>query len=190
MAGLAKGGFGQIAEAKTLAPQYLIGGALGACYVSCVIVTVRTLGAGGMVAASIAGQLTMAVILDQYGLLGLDKDPISVMKAISVVLLAAGHAGRSSATERFAAPRRASSRGGAATCLGEVRDLPMATTTTRILSNYVGGRWTESESSELLDVTNPATGEVLASVPLSAAGELDAAVAAARAAFPAWRAVP
>ncbi len=65
----------------------------------------------------------------------------------------------------------------------------MATTTTRILSNYVGGRWTESESSELLDVTNPATGEVIARVPLSTAAELDAAVAAARAALPAWRGV-
>ena len=65
----------------------------------------------------------------------------------------------------------------------------MATTTTRLLSNYVGGRWTESESSELLDVINPATGDVLARVPLSTPGELDAAVAAARAALPAWRAV-
>ena len=90
IAGLAKGGFGQIADVKTLAPQYLIGGALGACYVSCVLVTVRTLGAGGIVAASIAGQLTMSVIIDQFGLLGLDKDPISAMKAIGVLLLAAG----------------------------------------------------------------------------------------------------
>ena len=90
IAGLAKGGFGQIAEAKTLAPQYLIGGLLGACYVSCVLVTVRTLGAGGIVAASIAGQLAMSVILDQFGLLGLDKDPITVSKAIGVLLLAAG----------------------------------------------------------------------------------------------------
>jgi malonate-semialdehyde dehydrogenase (acetylating)/methylmalonate-semialdehyde dehydrogenase len=65
----------------------------------------------------------------------------------------------------------------------------MATTTTRILSNYVGGRWTESESSELLDVTNPRPNDVIARVPLSTPAELDAAVAAARAALPAWRAV-
>src|SRR3954463_3280374 len=65
----------------------------------------------------------------------------------------------------------------------------MATTTTRILSNYVGGRWTESESADLLDVTNPATDEVIARVPLSTPAELDAAVSAARAALPAWRAV-
>src|SRR5690349_23146857 len=62
-------------------------------------------------------------------------------------------------------------------------------TATRVLENYVGGRWTASASTEQLDVTNPATGEVLARVPLSTAPELDAAVAAARAALPAWRAV-
>ena len=41
--------------------------------------------------------------------------------------------------------------------------------------------------SQLLDVTNPATGEVLARVPLSGRADVDAAVAAARDAFPGWR---
>ena len=90
IAALARGGLGQITEARHLAPQYLIGGALGACYVSTVLVTVRTLGAGGIVAASIAGQLTMSVIIDQFGLLGLARDPINLTKALGVVLLAAG----------------------------------------------------------------------------------------------------
>jgi len=65
----------------------------------------------------------------------------------------------------------------------------MSTTSTRVLDNYVGGAWTPSAVTERLDVTNPATGDVLASVPLSSAAELDAAVAAARGALPAWRAV-
>src|SRR3954466_1949616 len=60
-------------------------------------------------------------------------------------------------------------------------------TATRVLDNYVGGRWTASSSTELLDVTNPASGEGLARVPLSTASELDAAVAAAREALPARR---
>ena len=60
---------------------------------------------------------------------------------------------------------------------------------TRVLDNYVGGRWTPASSEERLDVTNPATGETLAQVPLSGAADLDAAVAAARAALPAWRKV-
>jgi malonate-semialdehyde dehydrogenase (acetylating) / methylmalonate-semialdehyde dehydrogenase len=66
----------------------------------------------------------------------------------------------------------------------------MATTTTRVLDNYIAGRWTPAQAAtEMLDVTNPATGEVLARVPLSGAADLDAAVAAAREALPEWRAV-
>ena len=58
-----------------------------------------------------------------------------------------------------------------------------------MLDNYVGGAWTAASSSERLDVTNPATGETLAQVPLSNAADLDSAVRAARAALPEWRAV-
>ncbi|HET8951065.1 MAG TPA: CoA-acylating methylmalonate-semialdehyde dehydrogenase [Solirubrobacteraceae bacterium] len=67
----------------------------------------------------------------------------------------------------------------------------MATTTpsTRLLDNYVAGRWTSATGDDALDVTNPATGETIARVPLSASADLDAAVAAARAALPEWRAV-
>jgi malonate-semialdehyde dehydrogenase (acetylating) / methylmalonate-semialdehyde dehydrogenase len=63
------------------------------------------------------------------------------------------------------------------------------TAATRVLDNYIGGSWTPAAASEQLDVTNPATGDVLARVPLSSATDLDAAVQAARAALPAWREV-
>ena len=66
----------------------------------------------------------------------------------------------------------------------------MTTTSTRLLDNYIGGSWTAAaHATGELDVTNPATGEALARVPLSGRGDLDAAVAAAHAALPAWRAV-
>jgi malonate-semialdehyde dehydrogenase (acetylating)/methylmalonate-semialdehyde dehydrogenase len=58
---------------------------------------------------------------------------------------------------------------------------------TRVLDNYIGGSWTPASASEQLDVTNPATGDVLARVPLSSATDVDAAVQAARAALPVWR---
>jgi malonate-semialdehyde dehydrogenase (acetylating) / methylmalonate-semialdehyde dehydrogenase len=61
--------------------------------------------------------------------------------------------------------------------------------TTRLLDNYIAGRWTPATADDALDVTNPATSEVLARVPLSSAADLDAAVRAARAALPEWRAV-
>jgi malonate-semialdehyde dehydrogenase (acetylating)/methylmalonate-semialdehyde dehydrogenase len=66
----------------------------------------------------------------------------------------------------------------------------MTATSTRLLENYVAGRWTPATAAtEHLDVTNPATGTVLARVPLSGAADLDAAVTAARDALPEWRAV-
>src|SRR6476469_8610594 len=65
---------------------------------------------------------------------------------------------------------------------------PMATTATRVLDNYIAGQWTQATgATDELDVTNPATGEVLARVPLSGSADLDAAVAAARAALKPWR---
>jgi malonate-semialdehyde dehydrogenase (acetylating) / methylmalonate-semialdehyde dehydrogenase len=65
--------------------------------------------------------------------------------------------------------------------------MPPQATATRVLDNYIGGQWTAAGDGEQLDVTNPATGEVLVRVPLSGAAELDSAVQAARAALPAWR---
>ena len=59
-----------------------------------------------------------------------------------------------------------------------------------ILPNFIGGRWVASAAREFQDVTNPARGEVIARAPLSPAAEVDAAVAAARQAFPAWRDTP
>ncbi len=66
----------------------------------------------------------------------------------------------------------------------------MTTTDIRLLENYVAGHWVAAQAaSETLRVVNPATGETLARVPLSGGADLDAAVTAARAALPEWRAV-
>ena len=66
----------------------------------------------------------------------------------------------------------------------------MAVTATRTLDNYIAGQWTPvTDASDVLDVTNPATGETLARVPLSGWADLDAAVTAARAALRPWREV-
>ena len=66
----------------------------------------------------------------------------------------------------------------------------MTATSTRLLDNYIGGRWTPATAATgELDVTNPANGQTLARVPLSGGADLDAAVSAAREALPEWRAV-
>ena len=61
------------------------------------------------------------------------------------------------------------------------------TVAARVLANYIGGSWVPAQTSSLLDVTNPANGQVLARVPLSGSADVAAAVAAARAALPDWR---
>ena len=58
------------------------------------------------------------------------------------------------------------------------------------LRNYIGGRWTAASAADALPVRNPATGEVLAEVPLSGAGDVARAVEAATGALPAWRRTP
>ena len=66
----------------------------------------------------------------------------------------------------------------------------MAVTATRLLDNYIDGEWTPAQTATgELDVLNPATGQVLARVPLSGSSDLDGAVRAAREALPEWRGV-
>ena len=84
------GGFGDVGNARHLSWYYLTGGALGAAYVTTALVTVRELGAGGLTAAVITGQLTMSVALDRLGFLGLPEKAVSVSRVAGVLLLAAG----------------------------------------------------------------------------------------------------
>ena len=84
------GGFGRIGEAGSLSWVYLTGGVLGAIYVTTALIAVRTLGAGGVTAATIAGQLTLSLLIDRIGVLGLEERPLSAQRLIGVALLAAG----------------------------------------------------------------------------------------------------
>ncbi|MBI4493980.1 MAG: aldehyde dehydrogenase family protein [Chloroflexi bacterium] len=56
--------------------------------------------------------------------------------------------------------------------------------------NYIDGQWVAAKSGQTFESLNPATGEVLGTVPKSGLQDVDAAVEAAARAFPKWRAVP
>lgn len=58
------------------------------------------------------------------------------------------------------------------------------------ISNFIGGEWTPSTGSDALDIEDPATTELLGRTPLSTSDDVDAAVGAAKDAFPAWRDTP
>jgi transporter family-2 protein len=69
---------------------YLIGGLLGAAYVTVALISVRTIGAGGVAAATITGQLTTAVVIDRLGVLGLERVPLSATRVVGIALLLTG----------------------------------------------------------------------------------------------------
>ncbi|RLQ95513.1 CoA-acylating methylmalonate-semialdehyde dehydrogenase [Falsibacillus albus] len=61
---------------------------------------------------------------------------------------------------------------------------------TTILKNFVNGKWVDSTALEASEVINPATGQLLAKVPISTKEDLEEAVSSAKAAFTKWKAIP
>ncbi|MBP2239842.1 malonate-semialdehyde dehydrogenase (acetylating)/methylmalonate-semialdehyde dehydrogenase [Cytobacillus eiseniae] len=61
---------------------------------------------------------------------------------------------------------------------------------TEVLKNYINGKWVDAISKETLDVPNPATGELIAKVPISSRDDVDQAVSAANEAFHTWKKTP
>jgi transporter family-2 protein len=69
---------------------YLLGGLLGAIYVTNALLAVPSIGAGGVAAATVAGQLIASVAIDRLGLLGLDQVALSPERLLGVGMLLAG----------------------------------------------------------------------------------------------------
>ena len=85
------GGLGGIANAGD-APWWALvcGGLISAVYVSSIVWTVRALGAGGLTAATISGQFAVALVVDHFGWLGVERQPITLTKLAGLGLIAAG----------------------------------------------------------------------------------------------------
>ena len=85
------GGFGGGDQAASPPWYYWVfGGIAGVGIVLTTLVTVRELGAGGLTAATIAGQLTLSVVLDRLGVLGLEERAVTWDRMLGIALLAAG----------------------------------------------------------------------------------------------------
>jgi transporter family-2 protein len=69
---------------------YLLGGLLGAVYVANALIAVTAIGAGGVAAATITGQLVASVAIDRLGLFGLDQVSLGPERLVGVGLLLAG----------------------------------------------------------------------------------------------------
>lgn len=85
-----RGGLGNLGHVGRAPWWALVGGLLGAAYVFVAIEAVRTLGASGLTAVVITGQLVISVVIDRFGLLGIAKQHVSGGRILGLVLLAAG----------------------------------------------------------------------------------------------------
>jgi transporter family-2 protein len=69
---------------------YLVGGLLGALYVTNALLAVSAIGAGGVAALTVAGQLVASVAIDRLGLFGLDQVALTPERLLGVALLLVG----------------------------------------------------------------------------------------------------
>jgi bacterial/archaeal transporter family-2 protein len=90
IAAVAQGGLGNLGHAGRAPWWALIGGLLGAVYVTVAIVAVRTLGVSSLTAVVITGQLAVSVVIDRFGLLGVAKQHVGAQRVLGLVLLVAG----------------------------------------------------------------------------------------------------
>jgi bacterial/archaeal transporter family-2 protein len=90
VASLSRGGLSGIGNIGKAPWWALIGGVLGAFYVTVALITVRTLGLSALTAIVVAGQLAIAVAVDRFGLLGLSKQHIGAPRIIGLIMLLAG----------------------------------------------------------------------------------------------------
>ena len=84
------GGAGGVGSVTDVEPVYLIGGLLGAIYVTCALIAIPSVGAGGVAAGTITGQLIASVVLDRIGAFGLESTPLTADRIAGVALLLTG----------------------------------------------------------------------------------------------------
>ena len=85
-----QGGYGALGHITRAPVWALFGGLLGAIYVTVALVAVRTLGASGLTAVVIVGQLAISVAIDRFGLFGVARQSIGLQRIGGLVLLVVG----------------------------------------------------------------------------------------------------
>lgn len=80
----------QLSSTPDVRWYYLLGGLCGALWVAMSIPAVSSIGAGGVVAATITGQLTGAMVADRLGILGLEQIGVTPSRVAGVLLLGVG----------------------------------------------------------------------------------------------------
>lgn len=84
------GGVGELKRLTEIQPHLFLGGVLGAIFVGSSLFFIPRMGATAMIGSFITGQLLASLVIDHYGLLGLNPNPVSMTRILGVFLLFAG----------------------------------------------------------------------------------------------------
>ncbi len=87
---VAAGEVTQLSGLDQLRPVHALGGISGAAIVLVSLISVRSLGAGGVAAALVGTQLIAAVVIDRLGIVGVEQTPLTLTRIAGVALLVAG----------------------------------------------------------------------------------------------------
>lgn len=87
---IGSGGIGRLGSLGDVSPGLLVGGLIGALYVTVAAWSVTRIGAGAVAAATVAGQMSSALIVDHLDLLGVEGEPLGAARAVGAILLVAG----------------------------------------------------------------------------------------------------
>jgi transporter family-2 protein len=85
-----QGGFADLRHVSSAPWWALVGGLFGAVYVAVALATVTTLGASGLTAAVITGQLVVSAVVDRFGLFGIARQQLSTTRVVGLFVLAVG----------------------------------------------------------------------------------------------------
>ena len=87
---LTAGDVTELRHIGAIRPEHFLGGIAGAAIVFVSIVTVRALGAGGVAALLVAGQLVVSAVIDRAGVLGLEQVGLTATRLAGIGLLIVG----------------------------------------------------------------------------------------------------
>lgn len=84
---VAVAGKGSLGAIRNVSWWHLLGGLIGAIFVTATLLAAPKIGVTGMVVATLAGQMTMALLIDRFGLLGIPARPIELTRLAGLALL-------------------------------------------------------------------------------------------------------
>lgn len=87
---VSKFGFPTYSQVSTVHPSLLIGGIFGAIFVTSTILFIPKIGVANVLIAAVTGQMLLSLILDHFGLFGLDKQPASISRIAGVLFVVLG----------------------------------------------------------------------------------------------------